>query len=898
MRLRDIFGRKKGRTVVIVQCRLSSTRLPRKALLPLGGKCLLEWTLAAMKKVKADAYFLATDVESGPELEAFARTAGYSLYAGSKEDVLDRFLKTIELSKADVVVRATADNPFLFYEAASALLEEYREREGSSPVDYITWTGLPHGSGVEVFNAHSLESAAPLTDSPYDHEHVGPALYNHTDRFTCLFLRAPKEFYYPELRTTVDLYADYRRAQAVVNAVMEADGKVKLPVSEPFTHPQILAALAKDSVRHPLLLVPSVAKGHGTGHLRRCLGLALETGADILVPDGCTLEEAPVLLEEFKGRGLKDFQVVKDIEHAEFYGLAVTDLFSADADFVRKLSGKCPVAALDEGADETGWADYLLDILPPAQDGRQVNLSAPSFIPLPKNRRLEGERNVPLQTAIVVLGGEDPASLALPASVALAACGLLVCCVASSEEKAAQLRESVGGKCPGVSISGPIENLKEKLCQYDLVVSHYGFTAFEAAAAGCAVILLGTTPLHERLAEKYSFACIPSSGVNERAFKGLLAEPEKLYRKGTPQEIPDWPSAQSGDEPSAQSGDGPTAQSGDGQTVQPGDGQASSEGEPGQVAAQSTGGQAEETRPDGGAADLAGFVRELSKGRRIPCPVCRSLPEQGDPVVARIKARTFRRCARCGMLYMSWTVDEKQTEYNRAYFYEDYEKQYGKTYEEDFASIKAQGVRRMSLIDSIYRRRHSSVTPTILDVGCALGPFMDAANDSGWQVFGIDVSQDAVSHVTGKLHYPAICASFPDPDISRQFGIDRFDALTMWYVIEHFQDLDGVLKAASSLVKKGGIFAFSTPSASGVSAKYGGDGFFENSPSDHYTLWEPARAASILKRYGFEVKKIVSTGIHPERFPKGKVKYSPSVLAFASRLFKLGDTFEIYCRKE
>ena len=48
----------------------------------------------------------------------------------------------------------------------------------------------------------------------------------------------------------------------------------------------------------------------------------------------------------------------------------------------------------------------------------------------------------------------------------------------------------------------------------------------------------------------------------------------------------------------------------------------------------------------------------------------------------------------------------------------------------------------------------------------------------------------------------------------------------------------------------------------------------------------------------FEVKKIVSTGIHPERFPKGKVKYSPSVLAFASRLFKLGDTFEIYCRKE
>lgn len=840
MRFRDVFDRKKKRTVVIIQCRLSSTRLPRKALLPLGGKCLLEWTLAAMKKVKADAYYLATDVDSGPELEGIAKAAGYSFYAGSRDDVLDRFVKTIELSRADVVVRATADNPFLFYEAASALLDEYREREGSTPVDYITWTGLPHGSGVEIFNAHSLLSAAPLTDSPYDHEHVGPALYNHTDKFSCLFLRAPKEFSYPELRTTVDVYADYRRAIAVVDSVMEADGTVTCPVREPFSIQQIVAALENETVKYPLLLVPSVAKGHGTGHLRRCLALAVETGGDILIPEDGGLDELSVLLAEFKAKGLRDRQIVRDTDHAEYYSLAVTDLFSADQDFVASLSAKCPVAAIDEGAADTIWADYLLDVLPPAQDGRQVNLSAPSFIPLPTHRRLETERNVPLQSAIVVLGGEDPASLSLPASVALAACGVAVYCVVSSDEKAARLRETIGETCPGVSISGPVENLKEKLCLYDLVVSHYGFTAFEASAAGCAVILLGTTPLHERLAEKYEFACIPADSVTEKAFKNLLADPGKLYRNET------------------------------------------------------AGHQDEQ----GLQTNLAAFVRELSHGKRISCPVCRKLPEQKDLVVARTKARTFRRCASCGMLYMSWTVDEKQTEYNRAYFYEDYEKQYGKTYEEDFASIKAQGVRRMSLIDSIYRHRHSSVTPTVLDVGCALGPFLDAANDSGWQVFGIDVSQAAVSHVTGNLHYPAICASFPDPGISSQFGIDRFDALTMWYVIEHFQDLDSVLGAVSSLVKKGGVFAFSTPSASGVSARYNKDTFFEQSPADHYTLWEPGRAASILKRYGFVVKKIVSTGIHPERFPADKQRFSPKTLALASRLFKLGDTFEIYCRKE
>ena len=47
-------------TILVVQCRLSSTRLPGKALLPLGNSTVLDWTLAAMKKVPADEYYLAT----------------------------------------------------------------------------------------------------------------------------------------------------------------------------------------------------------------------------------------------------------------------------------------------------------------------------------------------------------------------------------------------------------------------------------------------------------------------------------------------------------------------------------------------------------------------------------------------------------------------------------------------------------------------------------------------------------------------------------------------------------------------------------------------------------------------------------------------------------------------
>ena len=149
-------------TIVVVQCRLNSSRLPGKALFSLGGKTVLDWTLASMKQVKADAYYVATDYDSEKDLAPVAKANGFKLFAGPLEDVLERFCMVIEKSGADAVIRATADNPFLFYEAAQALRDEYERRNQTGRCDYITFSGLPHGSGVEMFNAHSLLQAKEL----------------------------------------------------------------------------------------------------------------------------------------------------------------------------------------------------------------------------------------------------------------------------------------------------------------------------------------------------------------------------------------------------------------------------------------------------------------------------------------------------------------------------------------------------------------------------------------------------------------------------------------------------------------------------------------------------------------------------------------------------------------
>ncbi|MDR1786504.1 MAG: class I SAM-dependent methyltransferase [Spirochaetaceae bacterium] len=197
------------------------------------------------------------------------------------------------------------------------------------------------------------------------------------------------------------------------------------------------------------------------------------------------------------------------------------------------------------------------------------------------------------------------------------------------------------------------------------------------------------------------------------------------------------------------------------------------------------------------------------------------------------------------------------------------------------------------------RRYTGARRGAILDVGCAYGPFLAAAADAGWDAYGIDVSERAVAYVRDTLGFPAVPSSLEDFDPEGAFGVREFDAVTLWFVLEHLPDAGAALKKIRSLLKPGGLLAFSTPSASGVSARTNPQGFYGSSPRDHVTLWEPERARPILSSLGFDVLKIVSTGHHPERFPRME-RASGDSLAFKalglwSRVRSLGDTFEAYC---
>ncbi|MCR4938490.1 MAG: methyltransferase domain-containing protein [Treponemataceae bacterium] len=799
-------------TVVVVQCRLGSSRLPGKGLLDLLGKPVIARVLDVMKRVEADSYYLATDFDSFPQLSPVAAEYGWKCFAGSPDDVLSRFCHIAEESGADIIVRATGDNPFLFSDAASASVSRYKELSRTEEVDYFTYSGLPHGSGVEILNGRRLLLAAQNTSSPYDHEHVGPAFYNHSEKFKCIFEKAPDKWNFPEKRTTIDTPVDFKRAERVM-CLLKKEGR-----ENSYTSVDILDVLEKDFIKRPVLFVPSVEAGHGTGHLRRCLDLAKQLCADIFIPEEASLPSFSSIITQ---SGLSPYQIIRKLPSLSEsdvitpYSLIVADYFQLPPSLAEKLWALAPVVALDEGAPNTDYCDYLLDIIPSSVLERKANLKDESFIPLPENRKKS--HPAALRSALVCIGGEDPAGFTSMCSQACRSCGL-------------DVRE--------VTAENPVIGLREKLADFDLVVTHYGFTAFEACSAGCAVILVETSPLHRTLSESEGFVCIPAAALKDlslltNVFSQLISKKEILFRN-------------------------------------------------------------DDAEAGAGQESLSDFIRQLSAGSRLPCPICggSSVP---DDVINRSKLKTYRICRNCSTMYLSW-IFGKEEKYAESYFFDEYKNQYGKTYLEDFENIKAQGKRRISLINKLSSK--PSGHRRILDVGCAFGPFLSAAYEAGWEAFGLDVSDAAVSYVNEKLGFKAEKAPFPDCNLKTIPS--TYDALSMWFVIEHFKDLDSVLKKAAAMICEGGVFAFSTPSASGVSALFSRESFFFKSPKDHFTLLEMKKCKKILKKYGFTKFRCVSTGHHPERFPCHPKKDSLSwkSISLISRLFKLGDTFELYCVKD
>ncbi len=199
------------RTGIFIQVRLGSSRLPEKAILPLGGSTVIRHAMRALREVPADERALLTDKASAPILKAEALAEGFSLFAGSDLDVLGRYCDACRQYSVSRVVRATGDNPLV----SARLAREIMRIHGARGADLSHFMGCPWGSGVEVVETSALFAAEVEAKDPAEREHITTFMYRHPERFTIVEEKAPADAYAPEARVTVDTKEDYELVKRV-----------------------------------------------------------------------------------------------------------------------------------------------------------------------------------------------------------------------------------------------------------------------------------------------------------------------------------------------------------------------------------------------------------------------------------------------------------------------------------------------------------------------------------------------------------------------------------------------------------------------------------------------------------------------------------------------------------
>lgn len=296
--------------LAVLQSRLSSSRLPAKAMLTVAGTPMVVLAARRAGNRGASVVVATSDQPEDDLVQSVVRDAGITVVRGPLEDPLARFaIAARDCADDDVVVRLTADNVVPDGALVAALAEAV-----SAGAGYVRVGGddraLPYGVAGEAFTVAALRRAHDRATAAHDREHVTPWIRSELgDRLLELPDVPPR---WRGLRCTVDTFDDYVRVSRLLAQSPD-------PVGEPWRSlcdrlaAQVGPVAEEWPVDNPLGQAPLVL---GTVQLGVPYGAANSTG----LPSDAA---AAAILHEARSQGLSH------LDTARAYGLSESRIGAA-----------------------------------------------------------------------------------------------------------------------------------------------------------------------------------------------------------------------------------------------------------------------------------------------------------------------------------------------------------------------------------------------------------------------------------------------------------------------------------------------------------------------------------------------------------------------------------------
>lgn len=194
-------------SVVVLQARTNSSRLPGKVLLYMVGMPIVVLAAKRAGNTGRSVIVATSDQKTDDALAQVLKKFNVTCFRGNLDNTLSRIVLALENYPDDTkVFRLTADNVI----PDGALLDEIERDFVEQNMDYLCCngeqSGLPYGISVELTKLKHLRDALIETSDPFDLEHVTPFIRR---RFGENYFTKYKGLSLGHYRCTVDCLDDY-----------------------------------------------------------------------------------------------------------------------------------------------------------------------------------------------------------------------------------------------------------------------------------------------------------------------------------------------------------------------------------------------------------------------------------------------------------------------------------------------------------------------------------------------------------------------------------------------------------------------------------------------------------------------------------------------------------------